>query len=156
MESDELFEVINEFFDGELNKNREPALFLSLSTNEIARNYFKGHHLLKTVTKEMQDEFPQELERKILSKTISFEKKRFLGQRLKPFLVYASIIIFFLVGLFFYTEANSYKNDLAKINSKLENQDKTIESILNPLPSAEVKGVHQEDMKAIIVKSTKL
>ena len=156
MESDELFEMIDEFFDGELDKSKEPVLFLSLSTNEAARNYFRGNHLLKSVANEMQEEFPHELERKILLKTISFDKKSLFGQRLKPLFVYASIMIFFFVGLFFYFEANTYKNDLAKINNKLENQDRTIESIINSLPSAEIKGVHLENMKAIIVKSTKL
>jgi len=153
MESKELFKMIDEYFDDNLDKNSESVLFLSLSNNENARNYFKGHQLLISVTNEMQIGFPQELERNILAKTIFPEKKKSIGLKIKPLFVYATAIIFFFIGLFYYAETNAYKNDLAKINSKLENQDRTIESLINALPTAEVQGKHENE---IVIKSTKL
>jgi len=153
MESEGLFKMIDEYFDDNLDKNSESILFLSLSNNENARNYFKGHHLLKSVTNEMQTEFPQELEKNILAKTIFPDKKKSIGLKMKPLFVYATVIISIFIGLFYYTETNAYKNDLAKINSKLENQSRTIESLINALPTAEVKGMHENE---ILIKSTKL
>ncbi len=141
MESEELIKMIDKYFDGELDKSSESELFLSLSNDENARNYFKGQHLLKSVTNEMQTDFPQELERNILAKTIFLEKKKFAGFKMKPLFVYASVLTFFFISLFFYAESNTYKNDLAKINSKLENQDRTIESLIECTAFSRSQGI---------------
>lgn len=156
MDPNELAKMIDQYFDGELDSGREKEFFISLSADETARNYFKQHHLLKSVVLEMQENFPGNIEKKILSKTLSYEKKSFFGQKIKPFLVYAAVVIFFSLSLFFYNESNAYKNNIAKINYKLDLQRKTIESIVNSLPTAEVKGVHQEEIREIVIKSTKL
>ena len=41
MNDDKLIEMINLYFDGELEKSREPQLFSQLSANDEAREYFK-------------------------------------------------------------------------------------------------------------------
>ena len=70
METNELLKMIGEYFDGELEKSKEQNLFISLSADEQARNYFRQNRLLKSVTSEMQEAFPEEVEKKILSKTV--------------------------------------------------------------------------------------
>lgn len=150
MELNELTKMIDEYFDGELDKSKEPAFFISLSANDKARNYFKQHHLLKSITDEMMEDFPQELEEQILLKTISIGKRRFFGQKIKSFFAYAAVIIFFLASLFFYNESISYKNDIARINNKIEDQDRTIKRLLNSLPETEIKAKFSNE---VIIKA---
>ena len=153
MEANDLLKSIDEYLDGELEKSREPGLFISLSNNETARNHFKQQYLLKSVVGKMQEEFPEDLEKRILSRTTLNGKNKFFAQRMKLVVSYAAIIVLLCVSLFFYLKTNSYKKDIARINYNLEEQNKTIESILNSLPAAEVRGTKQDQ---IIVKATKL
>ena len=153
MGSNDLLKSIEEYLDGELEKSKEPGLFISLSSNENARNYFRQQYLLKSVTGEMLEELPEELEKRILSETVLKGKNKFLTQSKKLVFSYATIIVLIIISLFFYSETNSYKKDITKINYSLKQQNRTIESILNSLPPAEVKGISQNN---IIVKATKL
>lgn len=132
--------MIERYFDGELESSEEKELFIILSANDEARNYFKQNHLLSSLAGEMQEEFPQELEKKILSGTILTERRNFFGQKIRPLLVYASVAVFFLLSIFFYNEANGYRENIAKINNRIENQDRTIKRLLNSLPAAEVEA----------------
>ena len=52
MTTNELIQMIDEYFDGELENGEETILFISLSKNEEARNYFKRQHILKSSMQE--------------------------------------------------------------------------------------------------------
>jgi hypothetical protein len=156
METNELLKMIDEYFDGELQKSDEQSLFVSLSANEQARNYFRQNKLLKSMTSEMQEAFPEKIEKKILSKTILLGKNKYLTQKIRPIVAYAAVIVLFFICLFFYKENISYKRDITRINNNLAEQNKTIESILNALPTVEVKGTIKNELKEIRIKATKL
>lgn len=64
MSTEKVKEIINQYFDNELNKSEEIFLFTQLSQNEEARNYFKEMNLLNSVIKEGVEEFPQNLDEK--------------------------------------------------------------------------------------------
>ena len=153
MELNELLKMCDEYFDGELIKNEESILFMSLSNNEEAKDYFKKQHILKNITREMQEEFPQELEEKILSKTITAVSRRFNWPKISPVFTYSVILILFFISLFFFNQTNAYKEDIAKIHLDIQRQNRTIESLIYALPTAEIKDIKQ---KEIIVRSTKL
>lgn len=142
--------MVERYFDGELGNSEEKELFIILSANDEARNYFKQNHLLNSLAGEMQEDFPQELEKNILSGTILAERKRFFGQKIRPLLVYASIAVFFMLSLFFYNEANGYKENIARITNRIENQDRTIRRLLNSMPAAEVEARFSNE---IIIKA---
>jgi len=65
MNTEELKNMIQLYFDGELEKNKEPLLFTALSQDAEARDYFKSMDLLRNTVKETEEEFPQELEKRI-------------------------------------------------------------------------------------------
>jgi negative regulator of sigma E activity len=65
MNTEELKNMIQLYFDGELEKNKEPLLFTSLSQDAEARDYFKSMNLLRNTVKGTEEEFPQELEERI-------------------------------------------------------------------------------------------
>jgi hypothetical protein len=140
METNELLKMIDEYFDGELQKSDEQSLFVSLSANEQARNYFRQNRLLKSITSEMQEAFPEKIEKKILSKTVLNREDRILNRRMRSLLAYAALIALFFISLFFYSESVSYKHDIARINNQIENKDRTIKRLVNSLPLTEIKA----------------
>ena len=150
MESADLLKSIDEYLDGELEKSKEPGLFISLSNNEIARNYFKQQHLLKSVTGEMQEEFPEDLEKRILARTVFNGKNKFFTQKMKLAISYAAIVILFCVSLFFYSQVRTYKEDINRVHLDIQKQNRTIQILLNSLPTAEINGKFSN---AVIIKS---
>jgi len=153
MTNNDLIKMIDEYFDGELKNGEETVLFISLSKNEKARNYFKRQHILKNATQELKEEFPSDLDKRILSKIMKEEKQGIKQKFLSPVFTYPAMLILLALSLFFYNQTNTYKKDIVKINNNIEQQNKTIESILNALPAAEVSGIKQD---TIIVKATRL
>jgi hypothetical protein len=150
METNELLKMIDEYFDGELEKSKEQSLFISLSNNETARNYFKQNRLLKSVTSEMQEAFPEEVEKKILSKTVLNGRNKSLTHRMRTVIAYAAIFVLFCVSLFFYSQVRAYKEDINQVHLDIQKQDRTIQILLNSLPTTEINGKFSN---AVIIKS---
>jgi hypothetical protein len=150
METSDLLKMIDEYFDGELQKNDEQSLFVSLSANEQARYYFRQNRLLKSMTSEMQEAFPEKIDKKILSRTILNGNNKFLNLKLRPILAYAAIIVLFCISLFFYSQVRTYKEDINQVHRDIQKQNRTIQILLNSLPTAEVQGKYSN---AVIIKS---
>jgi len=150
METNNLLKMIDEYLDGELEKSKEQNLFVSLSANDQARNYFRQNRLLKSMTSEMQEAFPEKIEKKILSKTILYERNKFLNLKIRPILAYAAIIFLFCISLFFYSQVRAYKEDINQVHLDIQKQNRTIQILLNSLPTAEVQGKY---FNAVIIKS---
>jgi len=66
MENKKLREMINAYFDGELEKGQEPLLFTQLSLSSEAREHFKQLNKIKAAVDELFEEFPEELDERIL------------------------------------------------------------------------------------------
>jgi hypothetical protein len=125
-------------------------LFISLSSDEQARNYFRQNWLLRSVASEMQEAFPEEVEKKILSKTILNGRNKFLTRKMRSILAYATIIVLFGISLFFYSQVKAYKEDINQVHLDIQKQNKTIEILLNSLPTTEINGKFSN---AVIIKS---
>jgi cell division protein FtsL len=150
METNELLKMVDEYFDGELEKSKEQSLFISLSANQQARTYLRQNRFLKSVTSEMQEVFPEKVEKNILSKTVLYRRSHFLTPKMRAVLAYATIIILSFVSLFFYSQTKTYKEDINRVHLDIQKQNRTIQILLNSLPTAEVQGKYSN---AVIIKS---
>ena len=106
MEDKKLLEVINAYFDGELEKGQEPLLFTQLSLNSEAREYFKQLNKIKAAVEESVEDFPEELDERILrSVGSSVPAKPWFISSIKTFRAIpyaAAIVLLFLSGYLFF------------------------------------------------------
>ena len=127
-------EMINLYFDGELEKIREPYIFDHLVNCEECRLFFKSINTISSAV--IKEEFPFELEKKILSSLIEKRGRSeysFLRRILTPAFSYAAVILLLFAGIFFYTKMNEYKSEMAVINEQIRYQSQTIELLYNSL-----------------------
>ncbi len=153
MENKDLQNMIDLYFDDELTSEQESLMFISLSGDEKGRNYFKRLHLLKSVTENMNEDFPPQLEEKIFHKIFHQERQNIFRKKVNPLFVYPLILLLLFISIFYYTEVNNYRKDVNKIYKDLQQQKEIIQSILNPLPAAEIKGIYNNQ---IIITAKKL
>ncbi|MBK8944950.1 MAG: hypothetical protein IPM32_06705 [Ignavibacteriae bacterium] len=143
MSTEKVKEIINQYFDNELNKSEEIFLFTQLSQNEEARNYFKEMNLLNSVIKESVEEFPQNLDEKIFSK-LKHEKQipiHFKNyNKLFSYMTYGFALLLLALSFFFYNESMQYRNKLELSFQQINQQNQMIQVLFNTLPQAEVRG----------------
>ncbi len=154
MEHKKTLEMINLYFDGELNKEDEAYLFSSISSNEEGREYFKTMTTLKESHRISEKGYPQTLEEKIL-KGISFnqEAKSKLPERyffIPKKVVYAFTTIIILFTFFIYSEYSINQEKIKMHAEQVEQQTEMINLLMNSLPQAEVRGV---EAKKVIVRA---
>lgn len=136
MQNENNFELINRYFDDELDKESEIMLFSSLSINEIDRKYFKEMHILKSATKELEVEYPDSLDFKVLHTIDSQSEKRSNRESWKLHLAisYSVAAVLLLVTLFLFSEVKSYRQSFESISKEVIEQKQTIEMLYNSLP----------------------
>jgi hypothetical protein len=136
------YELINRYFDGELDKESEILLFTSLSVNEVDRKYFKEMHILKTATKELEVEYPDSLDFKVLHSIDSLDERRFtkIGGKLHLAISYTVAAVLLLVTLFLFNEVKSYRQSFESISKEVIEQKQTIEMLYNSLPGIVIKS----------------
>ncbi len=66
MSENKLLEMINLYFDGELEKSKEVNLFTLLASDQTARDYFKQLSVIRNAVDNDTEDFPAELEERIL------------------------------------------------------------------------------------------
>jgi hypothetical protein len=143
MNTEKIKDIINQYFDNELTKSEEVLLFTQLSQNEEARNYFKEMNLLKSVMEDATEDFPQELDNKILSNLKKEEKAIFIAKPISQvanYLSYAFAILLLAISIFFYNESMQYRNKLELTYQQVYQQNQMIQVLFNTLPQAEVRG----------------
>ena len=152
MEDKKLLEVINSYFDGELEKGQEPLLFTQLSLNSEAREYFKQLNKIKAAVEESVEDFPEELDERILrSAGTSMPQKSmlFLGIKIFRAIPYAAaIVLLFLSGYLFF-RVSSFQERVDNLSQHVTLQSKTIQMLYNSLPGIEVRATFDNE---IIVK----
>lgn len=139
---DDLKNLIELYFDGELDKGMEAVLFTKLSESEDARNYFKQLNFLKASLSQNMIEFPVELEQKIFSR-ISKKKIEYVESPIKNiqnYFAYAVTVILLIMSLFMFYEAREYRAQLTDTTRQLSEQQKTINLLINSLPSVQVES----------------
>lgn len=147
MSNEKTKELINRYFDNELDKSEEVFLFTQLSQMNEAREYFKQMNVLSENMKNTFEEFPLGLEEEILNATVTGMKK----EKRFPFNIYAVIgyafsVVLMIVSLFIYSESKEYKKDIELSIQQINQQNKMIEMLFHSLPETEIKTTFANDV----------
>jgi hypothetical protein len=136
--------LINEYFDDELEKGNEAALFSILSQDNEGQNYFKKMNFLKTSLKDSQEDFPVDLEERIFYSIHEKNQKRKKFFTLHNFFTigsYAVAAIFLIISILLFNQVKDYKKEVDNTVKAISAKSETIELLLeNTLPPAEVKA----------------
>ena len=145
--------MIDEYSDGELDKKSEASLFVLLSQNDDAREYFKSMNVLQTTVSETMEEFPMELEERILRSAKEQRKTKPPKTeeiRLFPKVSYAFAVLMLILSTYFFFKLETYQDRIETISNQLIKQSHTIEVLYNNLPTVEVNSKFKNQ---IIIKS---
>ena len=136
--------LINEYFDDELEKDEEAALFSILSQDTEGRNYFKNMNLLKTSLNDSRTKFPLDLEKRILYSIKDKEqsvKKFFTLQNFITIGSYTFAAVFLIVSIFLFNQVKDFQKKVDDAVKTISVKSETIELLLeNTLPAAEVRA----------------
>jgi hypothetical protein len=143
--------MINEYFDGELDKKSEISLFVLLSQNDEAREYFKSLNVLETTVSETQQEFPIELEERILRSVAKTSEKSGFLQNTKIFsaIPYATVLVLLFLSGYLFFKVSGYQEKVDNLSKQMMFQSRTIQLLYNSLPGVEVRATFDNE---IIVK----
>ena len=152
MGNSNLFEMINLYFDGELEKSKEANLFSLLASDQSARDYFKQLSLIRNAVDNSAEDFPSELEERILRSVGSkAATKSGVFSKIKIFSAIsyaAALILLFLSGYLFFKVSN-YQERVENLSQQMMIQSKTIQMLYNSLPGVEVRATFDNE---IIIK----
>ncbi len=152
MSSEKIKELINRYFDNELDKNEEVFLFTQLSQMDEAREYFKQMNVLSENMKNTFEEFPLGLEEGILNATVTeIKKERRFPFNLTTVIGYVFSVVLLVISLLVYTESIEYKKDIEMNIQQINYQNKMLEMMFNSLPSTEVRAKLEN---VIVIKPT--
>ena len=152
MSSEKTKELINGYFDNELDKSEEVYLFTQLSQEVEAREYFKQMNVLSENVKNTFEEFPQSLEEEILISTFAGkEGKKWFAFNIQSVIGYAFSVVLLVISLFIYTQSIEYKADIEMNIQQINQQNKMLEMMFHALPQTEVKAKFTND---IIIRPT--
>lgn len=151
MSENKLLELINLYFDGELEKSKEVNLFTLLASDQTARDYFKQLSAIRNAVDNSAEDFPAELEERILRSVGSkAAAKTGMFSNIKIFSAIsyaAALILLFLSGYLFFKVSN-YQERIDNLSQQMFIQSRTIQMLYNSLPGVEVIGTL--DNKVII------
>jgi hypothetical protein len=135
MNNDELKNMIESYFDGELDKNSEPILFTLLSADPEGRQYFKHLHALQLAVIQSAEPFPALLEQNILDSIKTVRTKSYgynkLYSRASQFISISLAAVLFIICSFLFFELKDYKSKVQSISDQVNEQKETIDVILN-------------------------
>jgi hypothetical protein len=144
-------ELIQLYADGELEKSKEPDLFIHLGKCEECRLFFKAlNEISSSIIKE---DFPVELEKRIFNSLIEKGENsinNFFKRIFVPALSYAAILIVLAAGIIFYNRMNEYKSEITVINQQIKYQSQTIELLYNSLTPTVVHAKYEHE---VIIKT---
>mgnify|MGYP001431195496 FL=1 len=148
MNNGKTIELINLYFDGELEKSEEINLFTLLATDKNARDYFKQLSVIRSAVDNDLEEVPTELEERILRSVGSKASARtgmFSNVKIFSAISYAAaLVLLFLSGYLFFKVSN-YQERVDNLSQQMMIQSRTIDLLLNSLPSVEIKATTNKD-----------
>ena len=147
--------MMNEFVDGELEKEKENFLFTELGQNDEAREYFKSLTSIKMMSANSVEKFPSELDGKILT-NLKESSSKSLFQTLIPgrisFLAYSVLIIMLTIGYFLFNQISFQQTQLELANQRVIKQERLIQLIMsNQLPPVTVRPDSENE---IVIQAT--
>ena len=152
MNNEKILELVNLYFDGELEKSKEVSLFSSLASDQNARDYFKQLSVIRNAVDNSTEDFPSDLEERILRSVGSkAAAKTGIFSNIKIFSAIsyaAALILLFLSGYLFFKVSN-YQERVDNLSQQMIIQSKTIQMLYNSLPGVEVRSTLDN---AIIIK----
>jgi hypothetical protein len=143
MNTNELITMVDLYFDNELEKSKEPVMFIQLSQDYEAREYFKKMNALKTSVSDTMQEFPSRLDEKILKTIGAINEKRasfFWNKKVFATISFAATVILLALTIFFYSKSEEYKVQFVDLTREIKEQNDKLELLMNALPQVEVKG----------------
>ena len=152
MNDNKLLEMINAYFDGELDKNKEVDLFSLLAKNQSARDYFKQLSLIRNTVDNSKEDFPFELEERILRSVGSKTTQRTgLFSHIKIFsaISYAAALILLFISGYLFFKISNYQERVDNLSQQMMYQSRTIQMLYNSLPGVEVRATYDNE---IIIK----
>ena len=152
MIDNKITEMVNLYFDGELEKRQEVNLFDFLSRDQSARDYFKQLCLIRKAVDDDAEEFPVELEERILRSAgskISSKKNIFSNIKFLSAASYAATIILLFLSAYLFFKVSNYQERVDNLSEQMMTQTKTIQMLYNSLPGIEVRSTIDN---AIIIK----
>ena len=153
MSENKLTGMINLYFDGELEKSKEVNLFSLLASDQTARDYFKQLSLIRNAVDNDAEDFPAELEERILrsigSKVVT---KTGIFSNIKIFsaISYAAALILLFISGYLFFKVSNYQERVDSLSEQMMMQTKTIQMLYNSLPTSEVTAQYSNQ---VIVKS---
>ena len=148
MSEKKITEMINLYFDGELAKGEEANLFSLLASDQTARDYFKQLSVIRNAVDNSAEDFPAELEERILRSVGSkAAAKTGMFSNIKIFSAVsyaAALILLFLSGYLFFKVSN-YQERVDNLSQQMMIQSQTIELLFNSLPVVEVRATSNKD-----------
>ena len=144
--------MINLYFDGELEKSKEVNLFTLLASDQTARDYFKQLSIIRNAVDNSAEDFPAELEERILRSVGSKAAAKtgvFSNIKIFSAISYAAaLVLLFLSGYLFFKVSN-YQERVDNLSQQMIIQSKTIQMLYNSLPGVEVRATFDNE---IIIK----
>jgi len=152
MSEKKITELINLYFDGELDKSEEASLFSLLASDQTARDYFKQLSVIRNAVDNSAEDFPAELEERILRSVGSkAAAKTGMFSNIKIFSAIsyaAALVLLFLSGYLFF-KVSKYQERVDNLSQQMIIQSKTIQMLYNSLPGVEVRATFDNE---IIIK----
>ncbi len=152
MSENKIKEMINLYFDGELDKQQEINLFGLLSQDQSARDYFKQLSVIRNAVNNSEEDFPAELEERILRSvgSKSSSKKSFLSNaKIFSAISYAAALILLFLSTYLFFKVSNYQERVDNLSEQMMMQTKTIQMLYNSLPGVEVRATFDNE---IIIK----
>lgn len=143
--TEQLTDIIEKYFDNELDKHGEAALFSQLSANEEAREQFKGMLLIRNIIEGDKEVFPQRLDEQILKSLpvtpVQTNSAHFLlsGRTPLNYLGYGLSAILIIIMVMIYSEVQDYRSKVSRLDERLKEQNQTIEMLYNSLPPITIR-----------------
>lgn len=148
MSEKKITEMINLYFDGELAKSEEANLFSLLASDQTARDYFKQLSVIKTAVDNSAEDFPAELEERILRSVGSkAAAKTGMFSNIKIFsaVSYAAVLILLFLSGYLFFKVSNYQERVDNLSQQMMIQSQTIELLFNSLPVVEVRATSNKD-----------
>jgi len=152
MNENKIIELINLYFDGELDKSKEINMFVLLSSVQYARDYFKQLSVIRNAVDSSMEELPLEVGERILrsveAKT-SQNKGVVHNANIFSAISYAAALILLLLSGYLFLKVSSFQERVDTLSEQMIIQTRTIELLYNSLPGIEVRATFDNE---IIIK----
>jgi len=153
MNTNEIIRMIDLYFDGELDKGKEPVMFTLLSQDSEAREYFKKLNSLKNRMVSVMEEFPSKLDEKILRSVGGLNEKQtilFINKKVFSAVTYTVSVVLLILTIFFYSKSEEYKVQFVDLTREVKKQNDKLELIMNALPQVDVSGSYYRTKQIIV------